>query len=335
MKVVAEEINESGLERIIPAWTELCNRCRLTTPFQFPHWIMPWWKNLGGGNLRAVIFNDGYFLAGIALFFIYENEFGKRKLCFIGTGITDYLDIVVFPGYEEIVFSSLMQYLNDISLQWDECDLQDIPESSILLHCDYPDMFVVERSDCNICSHLDLPSNKDLLRTSLPKKLRKNLSRVARLLSSNGGYHLKIADESNVESFLQRLFDLHQARWSSKNQKGVLCNDNLKRFHIHAASGLIKDGLLRIYEMKFCQKSIAIYYALTHKNRVYAYLGGFDPSMEQYSPGTLLLYHMVEDSIKRGAEYFDFLRGNEIYKSYWRPVYSINSRIQIRKRDNR
>ena len=58
----------------------------------------------------------------------------------------------------------------------------------------------------------------------------------------------------------------------------------IEKFHIHAASGLIRDGLLRIYEMKFCQKSIAIYYALALKSRVYAYLGGFDPSMQQYSP---------------------------------------------------
>ncbi len=334
MKVDTEEIDESGLEKIIPEWTELCKRCSFTTPFQFPHWIMPWWRNLGGGNMKTVVFRDGYLLAGIALFFIFENDSGKRKLCFIGTGITDYLDIVALPGYEEVVFNSLMQYLDDIGSQWDECDLQDIPENSVLLHFEYPDIFVVKRSDCNICSHLELPSNLNELRTSLPKKLRKNLSHAARLLSRNGGYHLEIADESNVESFLQRLFQLHQARWSSRNQEGVL-NDVLKKFHIHAASGLIRDGLLRIYEMKFCQKSIAIYYALALKSRVYAYLGGFDPSMQQYSPGTLLLYHMVEDSVKRGAESFDFLRGDEKYKSYWRPVYSINSRIQIRKRDNR
>jgi CelD/BcsL family acetyltransferase involved in cellulose biosynthesis len=333
VKVDTEEIDESGLEKISPAWTELCKRCSLTTPFQFPHWIIPWWNNLGGGSLKTVVFTDGYALAGVAPFFIFKNESGKRILCFIGTGITDYLDIIVLPGYEKVVFNSVMQYLNDISSEWDECDLQDIPENSILLHCEYPDIFAVKRSDYNICSHLELPSNLESLRTSLPKKLRKNLSRAARMLSRNGGYHLEVADENTVESFLQRLFGLHQARWSSKNQKGVLHNDSLKKFHTQAASGLVRHGLLRIYEMKFCQKAIAAYYTLAHNNRVYAYLGGFDPLMEQYSPGTLLLYHAIEDSVKRGAARFDFLRGDEKYKKYWRPVYSINSRIQIRKRE--
>ena len=335
VKVAAEEIKESDLEKISPAWTELCHRCSLTTPFQFPHWIIPWWKNLGGGSLKVVILNDGYLLAGIAPFFIYKNESGKRKLCFIGTGITDYLDIIALPGYEKVVFNSVMQYLDDISSEWDECDLQDIPENSILLHCEFPDLFKVQRSDYNVCSHLELPSDLESLRTSLPKKLRKNLSRAARMLSRSGGYHLEIADENNVESFLQRLFGLHQARWSSKNQKGVLHSDTLKKFHTQAASGLVRYGLLRIYEMKFCQKTIATYYTLAHNNRVYAYLGGFDPSMEQYSPGTLLLYHVIEDSVKRDAVRFDFLRGDETYKRYWRPVYSVNSRIQIRKREKR
>lgn len=335
MEVDTEEINESELEKISPAWTELCKRCHLTTPFQFPHWIMPWWKNLGGGSLKAVIFTDGYLLAGIALFFIFENEIGKRKVCFIGTGITDYLDIIALPGYEEAVFNSLMQYLNDISSQWDECDLQDIPESSVLLHFEYPDMFVVERSDYNICSHIRLPLNLDKFRTSLPRNLRKNLSRSARMLSRSGGYHLEMADNSNIESFLQDFFKLHQARWERKKKKGVLHDGVLKKFHVQAASELIKDGLLRIYEMLYCKKPIASYYVLAHKNRVYGYLGGFDPSMEKYSPGTLLLYHVVEDSVKRGAESFDFLRGDEKYKSYWRPVYSVNSRIRIRKRENK
>ncbi len=335
MRVDTEEIDESGVERIIPVWTDLCKRCSLTTPFQFPHWIMPWWRNLGGGSLKAVIFTDGDLLAGIALFFIFENESGKKKLYFVGTGITDYLDIIALPGYEKVVFDSLMQYLNNISSQWDECDLQDIPESSILNQYTYPELFVVEKSDYNICSHLELPSTLDRLRTSLPKNLRKNLLHAARMLSRSGGYHLEVAEENNVESFLQRLFKLHQARWSSKKQKGVLYSNTLKKFHIQAAIELIRDGLLRIYEMEFCQKPIATYYTLAHNNRVYAYLGGFDPSMEQYSPGTLLLYHIVEDSVKKRVERFDFLRGDEAFKSYWRPVYSINYRIQIRKRYSR
>lgn len=333
MKVATNEIDLSALEKIVPAWTELCNKCSLIAPFQFPQWLLPWWRNFGGGKLKALTFFDGDLLAGIALFFIYEKQSGKRTLCFVGTGITDYLDVIALPDYERVVADSVLGYLADIRSQWDECDLQDIPESSILLHCKYPDIFLVKRSDWNICSRLELPSNLEKFRTQLPKNLRKNLSHAARALSSSGGYYLETADENSVENFLQRLFLLHQARWESKNQKGVLYTDTLKNFHKQAAPWLLINRLLRIHEMWYNSKSIAIYYTLTCNNTVYAYLGGFDPLMEQYSPGALLLFHVIEDALKRGVEKFDFLRGNETYKSYWRPVFSINSRIQLIKRE--
>ncbi|HEX3019490.1 MAG TPA: GNAT family N-acetyltransferase [Chitinispirillaceae bacterium] len=327
-----KEIDESELEIIIPLWVDLCKKCSMVTPFQFPQWLVPWWKNLGGGKLKILTFSDNELLTGVAPLFMYENESGKKIISFVGAGITDYLDIIALPGYEQSIAESVLGYLADISSQWDECDFPDVPESSILLHCKYPDVFMVKRSECNICSHLELPSNQDRFRTQIPKKLRKNLSHAARMLSASGGYHLEIADESNVESFLYRLFDLHQARWESRNQKGVLYNDILRTFHKQAASGLIKNELLRIYIMKYNQMSIAVYHALVNKKTVYAYLGGFDPLMEQFSPGALLLFHVVEDSLKRGAQKFDFLRGNEAYKNYWRPVFHFNYRIQINKR---
>ena len=47
--------------------------------------------------MKTVVFRMNL-LAGIALFFIFENDSGKRKLCFIGTGITDYLISLHYPA---------------------------------------------------------------------------------------------------------------------------------------------------------------------------------------------------------------------------------------------
>lgn len=332
MKLKVEEKKEAELEMIAEAWENLCKKCQVITPFQFPQWQIPWWKMFGGVPLKVLTIHNGNQLSGIALFFIY-NENDKRKLCFVGTGISDYLDIISLPGYEMNVADSVLNYLADIRSQWDECDLQDIPDSSILLHCKYPDVFRIKRSDWSICTHLELPENLEKLRVSFPKKLRKNLSNSARKLCSKGGYYTIIADESNVELFLKELFELHQARWESKNQKGVLYSDAIKKFHKIASSKLIKSGQLRIYKMIHNEKTISMYYTLVQNRTVYAYLGGFDPSMEIYSPGALLLFHVIEDSLKKGAICFDFLRGNESYKKFWKPMFRVNYRIQLFKKE--
>jgi CelD/BcsL family acetyltransferase involved in cellulose biosynthesis len=76
--------------------------------------------------------------------------------------------------------------------------------------------------------------------------------------------------------------------------------------------------------MELCGKAIGAYYVLVNNEYAYAYLGGFDPSMERYSPGSLALSLVIEDSVVRGARVFDFLRGDESYKALWRPSYKNN-----------
>jgi Protein involved in cellulose biosynthesis (CelD) len=180
VKFTIQEIDESGLEKIAPFWTQLCQKCQFITPFQYPQWLIPWWRTVRKSQLKVITFFDGKLLAGVAPFSIYENQKAKKILGFIGSAISGYLDIIVLPGYEHDIACSVMEYLTDIGQQWDECDLREIPESSILLHCKYPDHFKVKKTDCNVCSHLEIPPDMDKLRNRLPEKLRKNLSYSAK-----------------------------------------------------------------------------------------------------------------------------------------------------------
>ena len=45
------------------------------------------------------------------------------------------------------------------------------------------------------------------------------------------------------------------------------------------------------------------------------YNGGFDPSHSKLSPGMVLLARVLESAFEEGAQIFDFLLGDESYKS--------------------
>ena len=326
---IVQEFDEKNLEDLTEEWTGLCEKCIKATPFQYPQWLLPWWKNFGGSILKLLVFRSEGELVGVAPFFIYKTDSGTRKLCQAGTGISDYLDMVSLQGYEEKCLQGVVEYLSGTNNQWDECDFQDLPEGSLLLRVDLGENFRVERLACNVCTYVELPSSAESLPKQFPKKLRKDLRRAERELMNKGEYKMEIAAQQNVDEFLHELFRLHGARWQSKNQTGVLNGKSLLKFHRESAPHLLKEGLLRLYLMRSGGTAIASYYVLSKGVVDYAYLGGFDPAMEDFSPGKLALFNVMLDSIARGSEIVDFLRGEEPYKYQWRPMSRHNYRIRI------
>jgi hypothetical protein len=94
----------SSLERlrsIEQEWLALWQRCSHATPFQSPNWLIPWCEHFGGqGELCALAFWQDGKLAGIAPWeIVTEATTGERQLLLLGTGITDYLDVLVDPEF--------------------------------------------------------------------------------------------------------------------------------------------------------------------------------------------------------------------------------------------
>jgi CelD/BcsL family acetyltransferase involved in cellulose biosynthesis len=69
--------------------------------------------------------------------------------------------------------------------------------------------------------------------------------------------------------------------------------------------------------MRFRGESIAIAYCLQDRIRTALYITGYDPVWKSISPGTLLIAHALEDAANHRSVVFDFLRGDEPYKTLW------------------
>src|SRR4051794_39590259 len=100
-----KEATELGeLEALRPAWEDLWHSAEESTPFQSPGWLIPWLRHLGEGKLQCLSFWQDEQLCGLAPLYIYNRpEDGKRQLLLMGSGNSDYLDILVRPGHESVV----------------------------------------------------------------------------------------------------------------------------------------------------------------------------------------------------------------------------------------
>jgi CelD/BcsL family acetyltransferase involved in cellulose biosynthesis len=302
---------------LLPEWTALWRRTPGATPFQSPAWLMAWWRQFGTGAPRVLIARAGAGLVGVLP--LYElREPGIRKLLPIGIGLSDYIDALVDPAWPEIG-EAMLATIADIP-GWDECHLPDLPEGDVLCGVRGPTGLVEERRDGAACPVLMLPDSAAALDTIVPRKTLRDLRQAASRAAAAGGVRVEAADSETLPSMLGDLFRLHEARWRSRGEPGVLADRVVRAFHRDAAPALAAEGILRLYRLRIGEAVAAVYYGFAWRGRSYAYIGGFDPEIPRFSPGVLILLHAIGAAIAEGCTQFDFLRGGEAYKYAWGAV---------------
>src|SRR2546423_15045046 len=107
--IVIEEVQSlDELERLRPEWEDLWLRSPQATPFQSPAWLLRWWKYLGPGELWVLVVREQEELIGIAPFVIHEEDrSGEKQLLLFGTGVSDYLDLIVAPEKPRLALTAV------------------------------------------------------------------------------------------------------------------------------------------------------------------------------------------------------------------------------------
>ena len=307
----AEELNPLRAE-----WLALWKRSSTSTPFQFPDWLIPWWKHFGVGQLCVLAVTDEERLVGLAPLFITNT----RALSLLGTGNSDYLDILLDDRVCNDAAAAIFAHLCAHQSAWDECDFQNLRHTSPLLTMKTCAGLREQLQEQNFCPVTLLPASEQQYLDRLSPQLRHNLDYYQRRLSTLGDVVIEHANEDNFSELFDAFLKLHEARWRMNSMPGVLCDENVQSFHHEAASGFLASGALRLYALRINDRIIASLYGFHHSARTYYYLGGFDPEFKQYSPGTILVAHAITTAIREGAKEFDFLRGREDYKDRWLAV---------------
>jgi CelD/BcsL family acetyltransferase involved in cellulose biosynthesis len=298
----------AGLAALEPEWLALCRRTPGTTPFQTPMWILPWWKHFGSDELAVIRTDD-------AIAPLYVVRDGDESLgMFLGTGNTDYLDVV---GDAAAVIDELA------TLDCQMWDFQQLRPSSTMLAAAPPPGWSDNVDDHDVCPVLQLAELN--LSTHAQKKLRYYRRSLARM----GEVRVESATPDNLDDLTTALFDLHAARWQRRGLPGVLADDVAQAFTREAARRMLDAGALRMYGTRVDGRIVAVFYGFAFGDTVYYYLSGYDPSLEKLSIGNLVVAHAIEEAQREGAATFDFLRGAEEYKYTWGAKDRRNKRRQL------
>jgi CelD/BcsL family acetyltransferase involved in cellulose biosynthesis len=325
-----DALSDSGLGAI---WTGLQAQCPRATPYQTWEWNEAWWRHFGARKRpHVLLFYAGDAPVAIApLYTSFHLGAPVRRLAWMGTGVSDYLEPLARPEYGHEVAPALLNYLESRLSGWDMADLQQLRPDAPLLECAHIDA----RRTASVlpmepCPYLNLPSTWEQFTARLGKKMRSNLGYYERLLQKTfPDTYGVVADESALDAGMTALFDLHQKRWNARWLPGVLGGRRVQAFHREVAARFLQRGWLRLHLLYADGDWQAALYCFAYGGRTCYYLGGFAPELARYSLGTLLTARAIKQAIAEEHAEFDFLRGSEPYKYRWLPEQRVNHRLLL------
>jgi len=326
-------LREPGsVDRILPAWVELWERCANATTFQRPEWLRAWMACFQPQQPFVIVVWRDHQIVGLAPLLIYRRE-GQRVLALMGGAVSDYLDVLVDLSFAGEALAMIWKRIKKEALNWDVIDLTDLPATSALLRKPpRPWPWVIEMHDA--CPVLSFPTAGKTLSDFVPQRQLRNLRNARNRLARIGNSQLEIASAETLPAFLDAIVKLHSCRWAQDGLPGMFSDPAIRKFHRLVAPQLLEKGILRLYGLRAEGQLIAALYALFEKATAYYYLQGFDFGWRWFSPGTQILGAVMEDALREGKRKIDFLRGRESYKYQWgaqdEPTFRLSTRCGTR-----
>jgi CelD/BcsL family acetyltransferase involved in cellulose biosynthesis len=342
-------------------WNALAGRAHATI-FQTHQWQHAWWKRFrrrSGQSLHIVLFYEERRLIGIAPFFLTSVRFAAipcyKQLRFLGSGEaffhsfglflddgpSDYLDLIVEPGYELAVCESLLEYVRKegnidglglVNLRKDgpaERALRPLLEGRGLSY---------RVTDGEVCSSVAAPRTMNGYLQELGSSERRRFSQA--LNASQGSSALYAIVESRtreeIDRDLSNLIRLHQKRWNKLGYPGLFNDQRFLAFQrdvmseFHDAGWLLSKSAWSTAGNTY----IAGRMAFIFDGVVYDYLSGFDDEAPEARrrPGLAILLTMIGEMAGLGQRTLDLLRGDEQYKVELngRQTYNCNMVVRLR-----
>ncbi len=299
----------SRLIELRPEWSAFAGTIDGLTPFQLPAWLMTWWLHFGSGRLRCLLFRDGEEIAAIVPCFLHEWN-GARQITLLGAGISDYLEPAMKLEHADEIVAQLRRHLQSTA-DWDVCQWQDLSFDTPLKAVASD---VMEDAQCMVIA---LEGSFEAYWEGCPKSLRQNVRRDKSKAEAQGAVRFDVAKEAAPE-LLDALIEMHGARWQRQNQPGMIEANGSAEFLRDIAREFAARDMLRIFSVRFDEKLVAMILAFAYRERISNYLTAFDPGYERLGFGRTLLYEAVRYSFENGYKAWDFLRGDEPYKHWWR-----------------
>jgi CelD/BcsL family acetyltransferase involved in cellulose biosynthesis len=312
-------------EQFRGSWNRLLEENSTSSIFQTPEWLAAWWNAFGRDkNLLSLIFADSTGkVVGIAPLYAERKSFlgfplTTLRLVGAGSGDSDALDFITTPGYEQPCVEAFTNWLAR-DAKWSVCSLETLPENSLIAK--YLIQFAQEsgwRSDSTLTPNfvIDLPPTWPEYLSTLESAFRPLLTRYPKRLQSRFNVQVVHCERSeDVQAQLQTLFTLHQMRWTGRGEPGAFSSADRRDFYLRMATSFLQRGWLEFWLLSLDGETVGAQFCFRYNDTVSLLQEGFHPKYTAEKIGYALRAHVLEQTIRSGAQRYDFLGGADSYKA--------------------
>lgn len=302
-------------------WNTLVEQSIADTPFSRYEYLTEWWWTLGGGEwgdakLVLISANENDQLIGIAPLFIHEYD-GQKALLLVGSiEISDYLDLIVREADLQPFLSGLINFLaSSLAGTWSAIDWYNLPDSSPTLA-----LLKVESEKRGWNHHKEIyrPTPRVALNGSfddylagIDKKQRHEIRRKMRRAAESGRVRFYVVDKGvDIEPELEAFFHL----MVQEPNKAMFLKDVMRDQMSNSLRAAHNYGYLWLAFLEVDGVKAAASINFDYKNKLWGYNSGVSRDYMEFSPGWVLLGHVIEWCCENGRHEFDFMRGDEEYK---------------------
>jgi CelD/BcsL family acetyltransferase involved in cellulose biosynthesis len=291
-------------------------------------WVSTWWRRYGQDRALWVLtaWDDAGRLVGLVSWMRVCHHLGPlclRRIAFVGSWFTYrvHLDVIARPDEKEAVCAAFLAYLDTHRKEWDVLDLEGLAQDSVLKrHLATVDGRHHEMK-AQTCLSVSLPRDWDAYqKNQLSAKKRRNLRYYRRKLERKHPgqvvFH-RVTEASELPLAMDSLGKLSQKRWPAEGLATSFDNSRFVAFHREMAALALERDWLRFYQLKVADQVIAASYGFRYRDVFYGYQTGFDLDWGRYSPGRLIIAHVIQEAIKEQTHELDMLGGTHEYKFSW------------------
>jgi CelD/BcsL family acetyltransferase involved in cellulose biosynthesis len=318
-----------SLSTLQAAWEQLLSEFSTATTFCTLDWLLPWWRAFGGGQQIKVIafFDSTQRLVAIAPLSVTAHRVAsgvKLKLLRLmgdGSQDSDNLDLPVRPGFEDRFAGSLLDFLESERNSWDFVELNTLPPESpganALRQLLGQKKWVAIEQQIP-ASAIALPATWEEYGRLLSAKERGKIGLRTRRLEKK--YEVRIrrcADEGEIDTLLQTLYELHGKHWQLRGLPGTLHLPARRQFYGELARLLLPRRRLELWVLELQGKVVGAQFGLRYGTTVFSLQEGFDPDYAADSVGYVLRSQVLKQLIADGVRRYDFLGGADESKLRW------------------
>ncbi len=323
---IRSNCNPDIFSQLQPEWDELCARAHVKSPFLECRWFRSWWQAFGKDHqLQLVTIRRSGQLQGVLPLMLSQAWiFGIpcRRLGAISNEHTPRFDFILSDESKQI-HQAAWEYLLARQPEWDILDLPRLPETSETLHL--LSRFADERGIRHSIwkkapgsPWVDMEASWGDYLQQRSAGFRKSLRRKFRQLSSAGRYVLETVTEPDaIDQALADGFQIEAKGWKNRSKTAIATQTEALVFYTRLARDLTETGNLRLHFLALDDKRIAFDYSIFRHNRLYSLKSGLDIDHAKHSPGTLLLYLILEKAHGEELLELDLLGTADEFKMQW------------------